>query len=129
MTGKNIYSYIPPHLDPISRELKVANWIEDVTGGFKTLDPNGWFNKGHESRNFIRTVPPAAAEVVVEQIGFARLKQPSVMHVKLVPHLMTGCWQRHLNPGMDGHSKVEDAEVWDIGCHFEPSSISAILSL
>ena len=73
MIGKDIWNYIPLHLDPIDRELKVLEWIEDVTRGLNciVLTPTGWFDDAHDFGNFVWTVPPATAEVVVEQLGFA----------------------------------------------------------
>lgn len=64
-------------------------------------------------------VPLAAAVVVVEQLGFAQLKQPSTMHMIAVPHLMTGRWRKHLNQGADGYARLDDVEVWDLSCRYE----------
>jgi hypothetical protein len=87
MLGKDICFFIPLHLDPVIQEPKVAAWITDVTRGldFKVLSPSGWFDDAHNNGNFIWTVPPAAAEVVVEQLGFIRLKRPNSMHLIIVP--------------------------------------------
>jgi hypothetical protein len=83
MLGRDICWYIPLHLNPIEREPKVGSWIADVTHklNFKILEPSGWFDDAHKAGNFVWVVPPAAAEVVVEQLGFARLKQPEAMHI------------------------------------------------
>jgi hypothetical protein len=85
MTGENIKNYIPLHLTPTAREPKVSSWIEGVTRDldFQVLDETGWFEEAHSSGNFVWSVPPAAVEVVVEQLGFARLKRPSSMHMIL----------------------------------------------
>jgi hypothetical protein len=107
MLGKDICCYIPLHLNPIEREPKIKSWIEDVTRGlnFQNLKPSGWFDDAHNMGNFVWNVPPAAAEVVVEQLGFARLKRPEAMHMIVVPRLMTGGWRRHLTCGTDGYEK------------------------
>jgi hypothetical protein len=96
--------------------------IRDVTRGlnFKTLSPSGWFDDDHNDGNFVWTVPPATAEVVVEQLGFIRLKRPNSMHLIVILRLMTGRWQKHLGRGTDGSSKLEDEEVWELSQHFEP---------
>jgi hypothetical protein len=99
MLGQDICWYIPLHLNPIEREPKVGSWIADVTCklNFKVLEPSGWFDDAHKSGNFVWVVPPAAAEVVVEQLGFACLKRPEAMHtIIIVPRLMTGRWQQNL---------------------------------
>jgi hypothetical protein len=79
-------------LNPIEREPKIKAWIEEVTRGldFQILKPSGWFDDAHSLGNFVWNVPPATAEVVVEQLGFARLKRPEAMHMIVVPRLMTG---------------------------------------
>jgi hypothetical protein len=79
-------------------------WIEDVTRSlhFKALEPSGWFDDAHEFGNFVWNIPPAAAEVVVEHLGFARLKHPQAMHIIIVPWLMTGRWRWHLTQGTNG---------------------------
>jgi hypothetical protein len=82
MLGKDICTFIPLHLDPAVRESKVSD--------FEFLTPNGWFDNAHQPDNFIWTVPPAAAEVVVKQLGFIWLKRPSSMHLIVVPRLMAG---------------------------------------
>jgi hypothetical protein len=104
MLGRDIRCSIPLHLNPIEREPKIKSWIEDVTRGldFQILKPSGWFDDAHSVGNFVWNVPPAAVEVVVEQLGFARLKRPEAMHMIVVPRLMTGRWRRHLTRGTDG---------------------------
>jgi hypothetical protein len=77
MLGKDIHTFILLHLDPVIREPKVAEWLEDVTWGvnFGTLDPNGWFDNAHKpAGNFVLIVLPTAAKVVIEQLGFIHLK-------------------------------------------------------
>lgn len=87
--GKNMRTYmIPLHLTPTCREPKVRTWLDNVTQGldFKWLLPEeGWFSDAHCPGNFIWDIPPAAAKVVVEQLGFAHLKWPECLHIILVP--------------------------------------------
>jgi hypothetical protein len=122
MLGKDIRFFIPLHLDPVRREPKVGEWIWDVTRGlaFETLNPSRWFDNAHKPGNFVWMVLPAAAKVVVEQLGFICLKRPSLMHLILVLRLMTGRWQRHLNGGTDEYAKLDNHEVWNLSNQFEP---------
>jgi hypothetical protein len=122
MLGNDIRCYIPLHLNPIEGEPKIKSWVEDVTRGlnFQILKPSGWFDDAHNNMgNFVWNVPPAAAEVVVEQLGFARLKRPEAVRMIVVPRLMTGRWIRHLTCGTDGYARLDDKEVWDISSHYE----------
>ena len=65
------------------------------------LTPEGWYTTGHEQGAYIWTLAPAAAEVVVEQLGRACLKRPEAMHLIVVPRVMSGQWRRHLTRGSD----------------------------
>jgi hypothetical protein len=122
MRGRDMKTFIPLHLTAHAREPKVKEWFEGATSGldFSWLSPAGWFSDAHTQGNFIWSVPPAAAEVVVEQLGFARLKRPEAFHIILVPRLMTGRWRRHLTRATDGYIKIDDPAVWNLDSHFEP---------
>jgi hypothetical protein len=122
MKGTDMRGFIPLHLAPTDREPKVREWFVDVTNNlnFTWLKPKGWFHKARAQGNFIWEIPPAAAEVVVEQLGFARLKRPEALHIILVPRIMTGRWRRHLTRGTDGYIKIDDPAVWSLSSHFEP---------
>ena len=67
-------------------------WLEHVTEGLYPLflEPAQWFMEGHTRGTFVWVPPPAAAEVVVEQLGRAWLKRPESMHIIIVPRVMTG---------------------------------------
>jgi hypothetical protein len=69
--GLGMVEYLPLHLDPLAREPKLKGWLEKLRQGLEAifLDPEDWFNKGHGRGNFIWTAPPAAVDVVVEQLG------------------------------------------------------------
>jgi hypothetical protein len=63
--------------------------------------------------------PPAAAEVVVDQLGKARLKRPESLHLVAVPRLTPGHWWRHMQRGTDFHFQL-DSGLWDLKSKFEP---------
>jgi hypothetical protein len=81
MKGMGMVEFMPLHLDPLERELKLREWLEELTHGLNAtfLEPEDWFDKGHKRGNCIWTAPPAAVDVVVEQLGRARLKRPESM--------------------------------------------------
>ena len=78
MQGKPIRDFVPLHLDPLTREAGLKTWIRRITRGLDPtfLDPEGWYTTGHGRGTYVWTPSPAAAEVVVEQLGRARLKRP-----------------------------------------------------
>jgi hypothetical protein len=73
MKGKDMRTFILLHLTPTNPESKVWEWFDKVTKGldFSWLTPVGWFSEAHTQGNFIWSILPAAAEVVVKQLGFA----------------------------------------------------------
>jgi hypothetical protein len=129
MQGKPMEDFIPLHLSPTQREPAVKEWIHEVTQGldFSWLSLKDWFTEAHTQGNFVWNIPPAAAEVVVEQLGFARLKRPGLFHIILVPRLMTSRWRRHLTRATDGYIKIVDPAVWNLDSHFEPLLVSFCL--
>jgi hypothetical protein len=127
--GLGMVEFMPLHLDPLEREPKLRGWFEELTHGLDAtfLEPEDWFEKGHERGNFIWTAPPAAVDVVVEQLGRVRLKRPESMHFIVVAWLMTGRWRRHLTRGTDFYFCVDSEQVWPLKEHFEPLLIYVCL--
>jgi hypothetical protein len=121
--------YMPLHLDPLERSPELRRWLEDLVRplGAEFLRPEGWFTTGHGHGTFVWTPPPAAADVVVEQLGRARHKRPESMHLVVVPRVMTGYWRRHLTRGSDFYFVVDWPEVWPLKEHFEPLLIFVCL--
>jgi hypothetical protein len=122
MQGKDIKDWVPLNQDALFREQKLVGWLAWVTEGmkFETLGPEGWFTTGHGDGNYLWAPPPAAADVVVEQLGKALMKRPASMHIIVVPRIMTGRWRKHLGRGTDSYFKLDCPLVWDLKTHFEP---------
>lgn len=122
MQGRPIEDFIPLHLDPFAREPTLKNWVMGITKGLsiQILSPEGWYTTGHTVGTFLWAPAPAAAEVVVEQLGRARLKRPQSMHIILVPRVMTGRWRRLLTRGSECYLRIDWEDVWDLPTHFEP---------
>jgi hypothetical protein len=129
MRGIPMTAYVPLDLNAFTREKRLKLFIEEITQDLNPqfLQPEGWFDGGHKLGNFIWSPAPAAAEVVVEQLGRARLKRPQCMHVVVVPRLMTGRWRRHLSRGTDFYFKIDWTELWPLTTHFEPVLIFVCL--
>jgi hypothetical protein len=129
MQGRPMMEYMPLHQDPLEREAKLKPWLEKLTKGLgaEFLEPEGWFDEGHGYGTYIWTPAPAAAEVVVEQLGRARLKRPESMHIVVVPRVMTGRWRRHMTRGSDFYFKMDWEGVWPLSEQFEPLLIFVCL--
>jgi hypothetical protein len=121
--------YMPLHKNPLEREKKLKPWLESVTKGLNAtfLSPEGWFDEGHGYGTYIWTPCLAAAEVVVEQLGRARLKRPESMHIVVVPRTMTGRWRRHMTRGTDFYFKMDWEGVWPLSEQYEPLLIFVCL--
>ena len=70
--------------------------------------------------SYLWTPPPAAAEVVVERLGFSRHKRPNCLHLVVIPRLMTGRWRRRLIRGSDIYFRLDNQNLWDVKTHHEP---------
>jgi hypothetical protein len=122
MQGRAMLEYVPLHLTAFERSPKLKDWFALSFGELNHtfLEPEGWFGVGHQDGNFIWAPPPAAADVVVEQLGKARHKRPHNLHVIVVPRLMTGYRRRALVRESDGCFEIRlGFELWP-RCEFEP---------
>jgi hypothetical protein len=92
VTGRDIRHWVPLNESAFARSKGSEEWLGKALRGlgFTTLSPEGWFTTGHEYGNHVWVPPPAACDVVVEQLGKARLKRPEFAYLIVVPRLMTG---------------------------------------
>ena len=122
MAGKPILEYIPLHLSAFERDSNLEAWVRswwDIERGpLTTLRPEGWFEEGQLEGNFLWVPPPAAADVVVEQLGEARHKRPNCLHITIVPRLMTSRWRKGLLKESDLEIVVPvGSDVWSKQMH------------
>jgi hypothetical protein len=132
ITGRDIRHWVPLNLGAFQRSPDLSVWLDNSFEGlgFSTLTPEGWYTTGHEFGNHIWAPPPSACEVVVKQLGQARIKRPESAHLIIVPRLMTGRWRQHLGRGSDGYFKIQDSpDIWDLLAQFEPLLIFVCLNL
>jgi hypothetical protein len=105
MAGHSVIDFVPLHLSALERSENLEQWIrswwDDERGELTTLSPEGWFDEGQRDGCFLWSPPPAAAEVVAEQLGEARHKRPDCTHITVVPRLMTGRWRKSLGKEAD----------------------------
>ena len=117
MAGRPILEYIPLHLSAFEREPDLEAWVrswwDEMRGPLTILRPEGWFEEGQQEGNFLWIPPPAAADVVVEQLGEARHKRPNCLHITIVPRLMTSRWRKGLLKESDVELKIPvGSGVW-----------------
>jgi len=119
MQGTHVLNFVPLHLSATDRSAAMASWLDrsfiHSPLSFKLLTPSDWFTTGHQPGHFIWCPPPAAAEVVVEQLAKACHKRPQSMHLVLVPKLMTGRWRRRLTRACDGYFVIPiGTDLWQL---------------
>ena len=132
MRGIPLIEYLPINRSAFDRHPPLLAWIRDVcggVGGLTELDAEGWFTTAHSFGNFIWSPPPAAADVVVEQLSQARLKRPTCFHVVVVPRLMTVYWRKHLTRACDVYFKLEHDLLWSKKDQKEPVLVFLCLPL
>ena len=88
-----------------------------------------WFTKGQQGGNYLWTPPPAAADVVAEQVGEARHKHPLSCHIIVVPRLMTGRWRRLMTRQTDFNTTIPTGAYFWGHREFEPLTMFLYLPL
>ena len=102
MRGMAMKAFIPLHLTALERSSSLAEWVEswwperDGEHLQWHVDPADWFDRCHTKGNHVWAPPPAAADVVAEELGRAIHKRPNFWHLILVPRLFTARWARAL---------------------------------
>ena len=113
MTGKAMRWFVPLDLSVLDRVPKVLDWVRSWTQepSLQPLEPEEWFTKGQDMVGGARNsegvwiprfeagtrlwVPaPAAADVAIEQLRYARHRRQNSMHIFLVPRLCTHTWRK-----------------------------------
>jgi hypothetical protein len=100
--------FCPLHTTTFKHSPKLKTWLTAATELLKPvfLQPNDWFLQGQGSGNYVWSPAPAAADVVVKQLGKARHKHPSCLHLIVAPRLFTGKWRRHMTRECDCYFKI-----------------------
>jgi hypothetical protein len=115
MAGVNMLSFINLGCSAVDRHPPLLEWVRGWTGvlSLKPLTPEGWFVEGHGivggsldhngvwiptygkgGKVFLWSPPPAIADVALEELLKARHKRTDMVHVLLIPRLMTPRWRR-----------------------------------
>ena len=119
MGGQDIMDFIPLHQSPLERSPQLKTWLFSwLPSDARILSPSDWFVRGHDiiggEKNedgiwtptiklgtYIWDLPPAAAEVALEELRKARIKRQDSLHVVLIPRLLTPMWQKQLFKAAD----------------------------
>jgi hypothetical protein len=109
MRGIPMEDFCPLHLTTLERSPELKVWLDTATKPLNSVflvDPKDWFLDGQGAGNYVWSPAPAAADVVVEQLGKARHKRPSSLHLIVTPRLFTGKWQRHMTQECNFYFKI-----------------------
>ena len=108
MQRVSMESFVPLHRSALDRSRELRLWLTAAAKGLEPifLEPEDWFTTGQGLGTFIWHPAPAAADVVVEQLGKARHKRPSSLHIVVVPRLMTGRWRRRMTRECDCYFRI-----------------------
>ena len=102
MKGESMMNYVPLHLAPQEREPGLTAWVkswwpETHCGELRVhTRPEDWYTTCHEDGAHLWMVPPAAGEVVAEELGRAIHKRSQNTHIVLIPRLMANRWWKKL---------------------------------
>jgi hypothetical protein len=130
MRGVPMEEFCPLHKTAFQRSPELKTWLTAATEWLEPtfLDPEGWFLQGQDAGNFVWCPAPAAADVVVEQLGKARHKRSTSLHLIVAPRLFTGKWRRHMTRESDFYFKIPagDCSLWG-AAQYEPVLIFVCL--
>jgi len=152
MNGIDMLHFVPLHLSAVERSSSVLPWISSWLPDGCTLVPLlpvDWFFKGHSltggnvnmdglwvpschpSGNtcFLWTPPPAAGNVPIKQLSYARHKCLWQLHLFVCPRLLTHLWRKQLYKIADLVFTLPAASrpfVWPYELH-EPLVVGIIL--
>ena len=93
MAGEDMLTFVNLGQSAIERCPFLLEWVRTWTGRpkLRPLTPEGWFEEGHGitygkgGRLFLWSLPPAIADVALEEVLKARHKRSDTFHVLLVP--------------------------------------------
>ena len=130
MSGAKLLSYLPLHLSALDRSKNVLAWVKSwwlEDEKLTLLTPEGWFEKVFSRGNFLWVPPPAAADVVVEQLCRNFHLYSSNLHVVILPRLMTSKWRKQLLKVSDLFVEMPfNDTVWP-SSNFEPLILCIVL--
>jgi hypothetical protein len=103
MQRVSMESFVPLHHSTLYRSTTLHPWLTAAAKGLEPvfLKPEGWFTTGQGLGTFVWHPAPAAADVVVEQLGKSRHKRPMSLHIVVIPRIMTGSWRWHMTRECD----------------------------
>ena len=121
MKGIPMDDFVLLNESALERSSGLKAWLESWTdGNLEFLQPRDWFLRGHNivegafeenidgfqwptyrKGTFVWLPPPAAAELILEEVRKARHRRTASTHLVLVPKLLTPMWQKHLNKVSD----------------------------
>jgi hypothetical protein len=123
MRGIPMEQFCPLHKTAFERSPALKTWLTAATKGLEPvfLEPKDWFLQGQGAGNYVWSPAPAAADVVVEQLGKARHKRPTSLHLIVAPRLFTGRWRRHMTRECDFYFTIPagDCSLWG-AAQYEP---------
>ena len=123
MLGKPILDFVPLHLSVVECSPSFKDWFGNVLGDLSAhwMTPEHWFEAPVMGiGTYVWTPPPAAGDVVVDQLGLTKLREPGSLHFIILPNLLTGRWRRWMTRGCDCYEVISCKQVWDIDQQFEP---------
>ena len=118
LMGKPLRDYLPLNLSALDRSPDLKVWLSKWAPKHHIfLTPEQWYIEAHDIRfrdgsgftremyyqsgTYIWTPPPAAADVALEQLRFARSKRTNSTHIFVVPRLFFTLFRRQLHKEAD----------------------------
>ena len=139
--GDTMLKYCPWGQSALERSPTLKAWITDWQGpSCEFLKHNDWFVRGHDHLGgyvcnegywrwnikpgtFVWTPPPAAGDVMIEDLRKARMKRQDSTHVIIVPKLFTHLWKKQFLKACDMTFEIPAGHPFWSHDQFEPLTI------
>ena len=141
LSSKDIIENIPFDKSALDRSPLLLEWIKTWAGNdLESLSPEEWFTRGHDlvdgfydkqgfwrfkerKGTFLWSPPPAAADVLLEELRKARIKRQQSTHIFICPRLLTSEWLKQLHKVSDIVFEIPPTESYWSNLMFEPLKI------
>jgi len=97
MAGAEMLSYVPLHLSLLQRSPSLRGWLQEWIGyGGLFLEASDWPQKHSNHGTYVWSSPPPAAPAALEWLGESIHKRSTLVHVVVIPRLLTALWRKQL---------------------------------
>jgi hypothetical protein len=148
MAGTDMLMFVDLARGGLDHHAPLLEWVRSWMGcpWLNLLTPEGWVEEGHgitggeldgqgiwipmhcrKDQTFLWALPPAVADMAIEELLKSRHKRTDLIHVVLIPRLMMPRWQRLFNKVCDFSCVVSPGPLFWPAHMYEPLWVGVVL--